>query len=91
MYVELYRRQGLIARLTGSVGWRWRLKTNDGVTLIDARETFPDRATCLSLVSLLIAGLAARVVDANTNRILRPVAGQWQDGGEFRCTDRRSL
>ncbi|HDS0948626.1 TPA: hypothetical protein QDZ34_000882 [Stenotrophomonas maltophilia] len=83
MYVEVYRNQGLLARLTGNVGWRWRLKTADGVTLIDARETFEDRTTCLGLVALLMAGLTARVVDSESKRMLRFVAGEWHDGGEF--------
>ncbi|WP_416057773.1 hypothetical protein [Stenotrophomonas maltophilia] len=83
MYVEVYRNQGLFARLTGSVGWRWRLKTMDGATLIDARETFEDRTTCLGLVALLMAGLTARVVDGETNRMLRFGAGEWHEAGEF--------
>lgn len=83
MYVEVYRRSGLWARLTGTVGWRWRLRTLDGVTLIDARETFQDRRCCLSLVSLLIAGLDARIVDAQVNRVLRRVGNNWAEGEEF--------
>lgn len=83
MYVEVYRNHGLLATLTGNVGWRWCLKTADGVTLIDARETFEDRTTCLSLVALLMAGLTARVVDGETKRMLRFAAGQWHDGGKF--------
>ena len=82
MYVEVYRNQGLLAKLTGNVGWRWRLKTVDGVTLIDARETFEDRRTCLGLVALLMAGLSARVVDSETNRVLRFAAGEWHDAGQ---------
>lgn len=83
MYIEIYRARGVWAHLTGRSGWRWRLKTRDGVVLIDARETFDDRHTCLSVVSLLIAGVTAAVVDAETQCVLRPLAGRWVKGEEF--------
>ncbi|WP_312327881.1 hypothetical protein [Stenotrophomonas sp.] len=83
MYIEIHQRRGVWARITGSSGWRWRLKTRDGVVLIDARETFDDRQTCLSVVSLLIAGVTAPVMDAETRRLLRPLAGHWVEGEEF--------
>ena len=59
MYVEVYRRS-CMGPTDGHVGWRWRLRTFDGVTLIDAQETFSDRRSCLALVALLISGLNAR-------------------------------
>ncbi|MBN5015900.1 hypothetical protein [Stenotrophomonas muris] len=83
MYVEVYRRSGLWAQLTGTVGWRWRLRTSDGVTLIDAQETFSDRGSCLALVALLISGLNARVVDSQVKRVLRRSGDNWFEGEEF--------
>lgn len=83
MYVEVYRRSGLWAQLTGTVGWRWRLRTFDGVTLIDAQETFSDRRSCLALVALLISGLNARVVDSQVKRVLRRSGDNWFEGEEF--------
>ncbi|WP_372484159.1 hypothetical protein AB9H29_14480 [Stenotrophomonas sepilia] len=83
MYVEVYRRSGFWAQLTGTVGWRWRLRTFDGVTLIDARETFSDRRSCLALVALLISGLNARVVDSQVKRVLRRSGEDWLEGEEF--------
>jgi len=83
VYIEIYRARGIWAHLTGNSGWRWRLKTRDGAVLIDAREAFDDRQTCLSVVSLLIAGVTAAVVDAETRCVLRPLAGQWVKGEEF--------
>lgn len=84
MYVEVYRRSGVWARLTGTDGWRWRLRTMDGVTLVDARETFVDRRSCLALVWLLIAGVNARVVDSQANRVLRRIGDNWAEGEEFK-------
>ncbi|WP_164170813.1 hypothetical protein [Stenotrophomonas maltophilia] len=83
MYVEVYRRSGLWAQLTGTVGWRWRLRTFDGVTLIDAHEVFPDRRSCLALVSLLVSGINARVVDSQVKRVLRRSGEDWLEGEEF--------
>jgi len=53
------------------------------VVLIDARETFDERDTCLSVVSLLTAGVTAAVVDAESRCVLKPLAGRWVEGGEF--------
>ncbi len=83
MYIEIHQRRGIWAHVTGAAGWRWRLKTRDGIALIDARETFEDRDTCLRMVSLLIAGVRAPVVDAETLRVLRSSAGHWVVGEDF--------
>lgn len=83
MYIEIHQKRGIWAHATGGAGWRWRLKTRDGVVLIDAREVFEDRETCLRMVSLLIAGVTAPVVDGETLRVLRPSAGHWVMGEDF--------
>jgi uncharacterized protein YegP (UPF0339 family) len=83
VYIEIYQTRGIWAHLMGGGGWRWRLKTRDGVILIDARETFDQKQTCLSVVSLLIAGVTAPVVDTETQRVLRPFAGRWVEGEQF--------
>ncbi|EZP43199.1 hypothetical protein BW38_03546 [Stenotrophomonas sp. RIT309] len=83
MYVEVYRYNGMLARIGGFHGWRWRLKTMEGLIVIDARETFPDRRSCLELVSLLIDGFRGPIVDAETNKVLSQAGGQWVDGDEF--------
>lgn len=84
MYIEVYRRSDLWARVTGAVGWRWRLRTFDGVVLVDAREKFEDRRSCLALVSLLISGVNACVVDAQVKRVLRRRGDGWFEAEEFK-------
>lgn len=81
MYFEVYRTSGWMGCVPLGKKWRWRLKSIDGTTLMQSRETFDDRSGCLGMITLLQSN-RCHVVDAEAGRVLRREGAEWFDDGD---------
>ncbi len=81
MYFEVYRTSGWMGLVPLGKRWRWRLKSIDGTTLMQSRETFDDRSGCLGMITLLQSN-RCHVVDVEAGRVLRREGAEWFDDGD---------
>lgn len=81
MYFEVYRTSGWMGLVPLGKRWRWRLKSIDGTTLMQSRETFDDRSGCLGMITLL-QSKRCHVIDAEAGRVLRREGAEWFDDGD---------
>jgi uncharacterized protein YegP (UPF0339 family) len=80
MYFEVYRTSGWLGLVPLGKKWRWRLKSIDGMTLMQSYERFDDRSGCLGMITLLQSN-RCHVVDAEARRLLRREGAEWVDAG----------
>ncbi|MBK0052663.1 DUF1508 domain-containing protein [Stenotrophomonas sp. S39] len=81
MYFEVYRTSGWMGWVPLGKKWRWRLKSIDGTTLMQSRETFDDRSGCLGMITLLQSN-RCHVTEAEAGRVLRREGAEWFDDGD---------